>query len=153
MSTKTRLTLLNSMADRDFDRGLDQHVAWKIGLLDLKDCIYGKSIAELNADEARRAADAIAERKLSVYCFSTSLFSGEMEVGEAEFRKRHLNPLKGVLATAKILKPECIRLIAAQTARRKELSNAVSYVREQQPWLLPMYAEAIEQIHAAGFTP
>jgi len=151
MSTKTRLTLLNSMADRDFDRALDQHVAWELDLLDLKDCIYGKSITELNSEEAGRAAEAIAERKLSVYCFSTSLFSGEMEVGEAEFRKRHLDPLANVLTTAKILKPHCIRLIAAQTARRKDFSNAVSYMREHHAWLLPLYAEAVEQIHSAGF--
>src|SRR5207237_198766 len=79
---------LNSMADRDFDRALDQHVAWELELLDLKDCVYGKSIAELNRDEAGRAAEAITRRKLSVYCFSTPLFSGEMDVGEKECRRR-----------------------------------------------------------------
>src|ERR1041385_2634041 len=104
MSTKTRLTLLNSMADRDFDKALDRHVEWGLELLDLKDCVYGKSIIELSTEEAKRAAAAIESLKLAVYCFSTSLFSGEMEVGEKEFRRLHLDPLAKVLETARILK-------------------------------------------------
>jgi hypothetical protein len=139
------------MADRDFEKALDWHVERGLELLDLRDCIYGKSISELTAEDARRAATAIEQHRLSVYCFSTSLFSGEMEVGEKEFRRLHLDPLTRVLETASILKPRLIRLIAAQTARRRDVSNAVSYMRECQPWLLALYREAIDRIHAAGF--
>jgi hypothetical protein len=151
MSTKTRITVLNSMAGCDFERSLDQHLAWGLDTLDLKDCIYGKSIADLSESDACNAADAISRRKLTVYCLSTSLFSTEMEMGEAQFRKRNFELLGAVLATAKILKPHCIRLIAAQTLRRKDVSNSISYIREQHPWLMPLYSEAIDQIHAAGF--
>ena len=60
MSTKTRLTLLNSMADRDFDRALDQHAAWNLELLDLKDCAFTASRSRNSTlDEAGRASEAI----------------------------------------------------------------------------------------------
>jgi len=64
------VTILNSMAGADFEKELDQHVAWNIELLDLKDAIFGKGIAELTLEEAERAAKLIQARSLSVYCFN-----------------------------------------------------------------------------------
>lgn len=146
-----QLTLLNSMAGHEFEPALDTHVAWGVALLDLKDRIYGKAIAELTLDEARRAAGQIAERELKVYAFSTHLFGSEVEEGEVAFTKRNLHPLAHVLDLARILKPTFIRLLGAQTRRRKDLPDAVAYLQAEQPWVLPAYRQAVDEIHGAGF--
>jgi hypothetical protein len=149
--TKTRITILNSMAGRDFERALDQHVSWKIEILDLKDAIFGKSITELMEPEAEQAADLISARKLSVYCFSTGLFHGEIELGEAKFRQDYLAKVDHVVDLAKILKPQMIRLLSATTSMRNEVENSVDYIRSKQPWLIPLYAEAVDRIYDAGY--
>lgn len=146
-----RLTLLNNMAGRYFEPALDTHVAWGVELLDLKECIYGKSIADFTLDEARRAAGQIAARELKVYAFSTHLFGSEVEEGEEAFRKRSLDPLAHVLELARILKPAFIRLLGAQTRRRKDLPDAVAYLQAALSWVLPAYRQAVDAIHAAGF--
>ena len=147
----TKITMLNSMAGRDFIASLDQHVAWGLTHLDLKDNIWGKSLIDLTDDEAERAAELIRERGLTVYCFSTVLFHPNIELGEAEFRANHLGGIDRIIALAKILQPQVIRLLAAQTEKRKELSDTIPYIKENCPWLIPMYAEAIDKLSDAGF--
>ena len=44
-----------------------------------------------------------------------------------------------------------IRLLAAQTSKRKEVENSVTHICSNYPWLIPLYAEAIDQIHSSGF--
>lgn len=44
MTEKIRLTLLNSMAGKDFEQALDRHIDWGLHTLNLKNQIYGKSI-------------------------------------------------------------------------------------------------------------
>lgn len=146
-----KVTMLNSMAGNDFQKTLDAHILWNIELLDLKDGIFGKGIAELTEDEARRASVLICERKLSVYCFSTGLFHGEMELGEEKFREDYLNKLAHVIKLANILKPKMIRLLATQTSKRWEIKDSIKYIRANFPWLIPLYAEAIDMISSAGF--
>jgi hypothetical protein len=146
-----QLTMLNSMADRDFERALDKHVAWKLKWLDLKDAIFGKLITQITIDEARRAAKMVQARGLRVCCFSTTLFADKIEKGEAHFRSQHLAPLAGTLEAARILKPTFVRLIVAQSAERKSFANSAVHVRQKAPWLYELYREAIGQIHAAGF--
>ena len=85
----TGITLLNSMADRDFATALDRHVEWGLRHLDLKDAIFGKSVVDISDPEAHRAAGLITERGLSVYCLSTNLFHEDVECGEEEFRRDH----------------------------------------------------------------
>ncbi len=148
---KTKLTILNSMAGQQFESALDQHVAWGLTVLDLKDAIFGKGVVKLTHAEANRAADLIRARNLSVYCFSTGLFSGEIEAGEAEFRRRYLDKIEHVIEIAKPLQPQMIRLLAAQTSKRKELADSIGYIRENHPWLNPLYAQAIDRLHDAGF--
>ena len=150
MSTPS-LSILNSMAGRDFSAALDRHVEWRIQQLDLKDCIFGKSISELTDLEAQRARDEIVARGLSVYCLSSSVFASDVEVGEDAFRKRHDPALKRILAVARILKPAYVRLIGAQTSRRKEIPNSTSYLNEHHPWVFKAYGDAIDRIFDAGF--
>jgi len=139
------------MAGRDFAAALERHTEWGITQLDLKDCIFGKNIAELSDAEATRAAELIAARGMSVYCLSSSIFASDVEVGQAAFHSRHEPALERVLAVARILKPTYIRLISAQTSRRSEVQNSATYLAENHPWVFDVYGEAIDRIFAAGF--
>ena len=150
MSTP-RLTLLNSMAGHDFEAALDCHVRWGIECLDLKDCIFGKNIADLSDAEVIRANEQIASRQLGVYCLSSSVFASDIEIGREAFLKLNLPALERVLTVAKILKPRFIRLLGAQTSRRAKIQNSAKYIREAQPWLLTAYRDAIDRIFDAGF--
>ena len=143
--------MLNSMAARDFATALDRHVQWGLHHLDLKDAIFGKSIGHLTDSEACRAAEMIAERGLSVYCLSTTLFHDDVESGEEEFRRNNLEPLDRAIAIARVLQPDLIRLLSARTIRRDEFPHSTGYLQSEHPWLIELYREAIEKITAAGF--
>lgn len=146
-----QVTMLNNMVDADFIKALDKHVSWGISVLDLKQGIYGKSLLDLTLDEAEQAAAAIAERELTVYCFSTELFHGEVEQGEAFFRTHYLDKIDHLLALARILKPTVIRLLSAKTKRRNEITDSTLYILKAHAWLIPMYQEAIDRIAEGGF--
>ncbi|MCZ7648572.1 MAG: TIM barrel protein [Planctomycetota bacterium] len=145
------LTILNSMAGRDFEAALDRHAAWNLKQLDLKEAVYGKKITELSEAEAERAQRAIAARGLRVYCFSTTLFAGAVEEGEGAFREQHLGPLKATLAAARILRPKLIRLIDAKPAEKPAGADALDYLRSRHAWIFECYAEAVDAIAEAGF--
>ncbi len=145
------ITMLNTMADRDFPTALDRHVQWGLHYLDLKDAIFGRGIVELTDSEAHRAASLIRERGLSVYCLSTTLFHDDVESGEEEFRRNNLEPLDRAIAFARVLQPDLIRLLSARTTKRDNLANSTEYLRTEHPWLIELYREAIEKITAAGF--
>lgn len=145
------LTILNAMAGPDFLAALDQHVSWGITHLDLKDDIWGKVLLALSEDEARQAAEAISQRGLTVYCFSTVLFQPEVERGEAEFRRTEMAQFDHLISLARILRPQVIRLLAAQTTRRAELDNAFPYLHAQHPWVILLYGEAVDRLAEAGF--
>lgn len=146
-----QLTLLNAMADHDFEKALEKHNAWNLHWLDLKDRIFGKPITDLTLDEAHKAKALIDARKLRVYCLSTVLFADKVEKGEGHFRARHLAPVAHTLELARILQPTYVRLIAAQSQERASFANSAQFVAECHPWLFDCYREAIEAIHAAGF--
>lgn len=146
------ITILNSMAGREFEAALDRHVKWGLQWLDLKDCIFGKSIVDLTDQELSLASRLISERGLRVYALSTSLFAENLEAGEDVFRDRHLSALPRVLEIARELSPTVIRLIAASTTRRQTVTDAISYAKTESPWLFGLYDEAIAQIAEAGFT-
>ena len=118
-SKKAVISILNSMAGSSFEIALDQHVLWGINYLDLKDCIWGKSIVELTVDEARKAAQIIKRRSLSVYCLSTVLFDGDIELGQSYFQSNYFDRLNHLIEIAKIFQPRFIRLLAAKTAHRR----------------------------------
>lgn len=148
---KTEITMLNFMADRDFIKSLDKQLEWGINLLDLKDYIYGKPLINLSDKEAIEAAKNISDRGMTVYCFSTTLFSEDIELGEEVFRTKHLDKLQRILELAAILKPKVIRLLAPQCSKRKNFTNILPYIKKNHTWLIPMYKEAIYKINQAGF--
>ena len=148
------ITMLNSMADRDFETALDRHVEWGLRHLDVKDSVFGTGVADLTGAEARRAAELIEARGLSVYCMSTQLFHGDVEVGEAAFRAAHLEPLERSIAVAEVLRPNLFRLLSARTTRRGQVDdsvhNSIAWLRDEHPWVIACYREAVERLAAAG---
>ena len=148
--TDVSITMLNSMADRDFETALDRHVEWGLRHLDVKDSVFGKGVADLSDAEARRAAELIADRGLSLYCMSTQLFHGDVEVGEAAFRAAHLEPLERAIAVARILRPNLFRLLSARITRRGQVDNSIAYLRDEHPWVIACYREAVQRLAAAG---
>lgn len=146
-----QITVLNTMAGQDFKSALDTQSDWGLQLLDLKDGVFGKNIISLTDEEAERAAAMIQKRGMSVYCLSTTLFNDDIEIGETAFRQRHLEPMTRAIEIAQILQPKLIRLIAAKTSRRLQISDSVTYVRVAHPWLFTLYGEAIELITDSGF--
>ena len=151
-SNKVVISILNSMAGSSFETALDQHVLWGINYLDLKDCIWGKSIVELTVDEARKAAQIIKRRSLSVYCLSTVLFDGDIELGQSYFQSNYFDRLNHLIEIAKIFQPRFIRLLAAKTAHRSMISHSVDYLQQKHKWLIPLYIAAIDRIQEGYFS-
>jgi sugar phosphate isomerase/epimerase len=147
----TKLTMLSWMASKDFVESLDLHKAWGIEVLDLKDHIMGKSVADLTVDEAQQAKQLIDDRNLSVYCLSTSIFQDHIELGEQQFKHIHLAALERVLQIAPILKPTVVRLLPVRFKEPHLYEQSAQVVPEQYPWLYPLYQEAIDKLSAAGF--
>jgi hypothetical protein len=150
--TPTRLTILNSMAGEDFESSLDQHLAWGIRDLDLRDAVYGHWLKALPLPDAERAAAAIADRDLTVHCLSSSVFFTDIAAGPDVFRGAHSQMLDHIIELARIFRPRMVRLIAAQLSTREDGPTAVSWVKQNAPWVFDVYKEAIDRIAAAGFT-
>ena len=148
--TGVSITMLNSMADRDFETALDRHMEWGLRHLDVKDSVFGKGVADLSDAEAGRAAELIDARGLSLYCMSTQLFHGDVEVGEAAFRETHLEPLERAIAVARILRPSLFRLLSARTLRREQVADSIAYLQAEHPWVIACYREAVQRLAAAG---
>lgn len=146
----TKLTMLNAMAGKQFPEALDRFAAWGLEVVDLKDHIFDKSIVELTESEADAAAEELRKRDLGVYCFSTGLFHDEIEKGEAYFREHHLARVAGIVKCAERLRPTMIRLLAARYTPEGD-ADSIHTIRRKAPWLIPLYREAIDIIHDAGF--
>ena len=140
------LTMLSSMAGPDFEQAFDRHVEWGLKVLDLKDGLFGKMVDQLTDAEAEAVAAAARKRGLPVYTVSTCLFGDDIEKGEAHFRERHLGGIRRAAAVAGILKAKQVRLLAAGSSKRAEFRNCADYLARRHPWLIPMYAQAIDRL-------
>ncbi|MHB2266453.1 sugar phosphate isomerase/epimerase family protein [Aliihoeflea sp. PC F10.4] len=149
----SQLTILNSMADPDFDRALAIHKEWGLKWLDLRDGIYGNWVANVDLDSAKRAREAIDASGLDVFCMSTSTFFEEIEKGEELFREKHLGKLGHLIELGKIFKPKVMRIIAAQLPSREPGENAVELIEKKYPWVFDVYREAVDRIVDAGLRP
>lgn len=145
------ITMLSSMADRDFSRALDKHVEWGMRFVDLKDGIFDRAITDLSVEEATIAADLIKQRGLSVYCLSTSIGDGDIEEGEKAFRQRFEPAIERILPVASIMEPTLVRLVIAKSSRLDGVENAISYVLDRHPWVVAFYQDAISAIRNFGF--
>lgn len=149
----SQLTILNSMADADFERSLEIHKQWGLKWLDLRDGIYGNWVANVDLESARRARDAINRSELDVFCMSTSTFFEEIEKGEALFREKHLGKLGHLIELGKIFQPKVMRIIAAQLPSRQAGEDAIELIDSKHRWVFDVYREAIDRIVDAGLRP
>lgn len=147
-----QLTMLNSMADVDFGKSLAMHVEWDISHLDLKDCIFGKSISDLSDEESRQAKEMIDKHNLLTWCFSTHLFYDYIEKGEQFFREQHIKKLDRILEIAQIIGPRYIRLLSVRIQNRGAAKNSTDCILKKNPWLIKLYREAIDKISEKGFS-
>ncbi|MBC8101055.1 MAG: hypothetical protein H7Z41_00525, partial [Cytophagales bacterium] len=109
-----QLTLLSSILGGDFPLALERQKGIGIRYLDLKDGLWGKTIEQLNEEEAACAAALLEESGLQVHCFSTSVGHTPLEPGTDEnaFRARHEPALGNAIHVARTLRPQVIRLLA-----------------------------------------
>jgi len=96
-----KLAMLNAMASADFAQSLDVQQSLGIDTLDLKDHIFGKSVADLSLAEAAAAAALIKPRGMSVYCLSTQLFHDDPGKGEAALIRGNLSRLDHLIEVAR----------------------------------------------------
>lgn len=146
-----RVTILNTMADRDLTTALDLHVTWGLVDVDLKEPFAGRGVEHLTLSEAEQVANLITERGLSVHCMSTTLFEDVVEIGREEFNRRNLAMVSHLVEVAGLLKPRLVRLIAAGSTERPRLVDSIDYVMKQHPWLFDSYREAVSLLSSAGF--
>lgn len=151
MSGKAQLTVLNSMAGADIEACMDQHVAWGLQVLDLKDRLFGKTVVQLEDAEASKIATMAMDRALSIHTLSTGLFHSDIEVGERAFREKWTPIVEDAIRVAKILNPHQIRLLMAMTSLRVQVLDSSAYLATQHPWVFDVYQEAIDRIVSAGF--
>ena len=145
------LTILNSMAGREVEAALDQHVAWGLKVLDLKDALYGKGIIDLTDAEVQTVADLIRARNLAVYNLSSLFFFADVGKGEEWFKRQYLDRIDRLLELAGVLRPTMIRLLGAEIDHRRDIDNSIPYLSQNYSWLIPQYQEAVDRIAAAGY--
>ena len=150
MADKVRLTMLKSMAGREFPAAVERHAAWGLKWLDLKDGLFGRSVVDLTDDEAREVRRLADGAGLGIWCMSTGLFYAEVESSEETFQ-RHLASVDRAITIARILEPRFIRLLAAKTRRRAEVADSTSYILRHHPWLVGLSGDAVDRIARAGF--
>ena len=143
------LTILNSMASVDFDQAVAIHKEWNLNWTDLRDNIWGKRVEELTVEEAIRAHETLAEVGLGVACLSTGIFFEDVRRGPEIFRE-HLDRVPQVLGVADELQPRMIRLIAGQLPALERGRSATEALREEFPWVIDTYREAIDLIEERG---
>ena len=144
-----QLTMLNSMASRDFDEALRLHKEWGLTWVDLRDEIYGRWVEELDLATAERAARQIEKHGLRVYCVSTNVFVEDVDSGESAFRA-HLESLEKVITLCEFFRPRLVRINAAAFARRSAGRNSVETLKQEYPWIIGVYREAVDLLEGAG---
>lgn len=138
------------MVSQDFAASLDIQKSWGIQVLDLRQNIFGKNLAGLTIDEAKAAAEQIAERDMSVYCLSSGIFLNDIELGLEAFANRYDAEIEHIIQLAEVLKPKVVRLLSARSSKRDAYLDSVEHMEANHPWVIPMYREAVDRIHSAG---
>lgn len=146
-----QITILNDMVSQDFAASLDIQKSWGIQVLDLRHSIFGKAVAGLTIDEAKAASELVAERDLSVYCLSSGIFLADIELGREAFADRYDAEIEHIIGIAEVLKPKVVRLLSARSSKRDTYPDSIEYMETNHPWVIPMYREAVDRIHSAGF--
>lgn len=147
------LTMLNAMAGGAIEDSLARQRELGVRVLDLKNQVFDRSIEDLDPSAAERLAALVAEHGMRIQTLSTCIGLAAVELGEAAWRERFDPALARVEALVPILRPAQVRLLSPQSEHRDELTDAVSYLRAAQPWVLEWFAEAADRLVAAGTAP
>lgn len=147
----SRISITNSVFGADAIASLELQQAVGVSDLDLKDGLFGRTVVDLSADEARRVAERAEQLGLNPYSMSTTFFDDEIEKGEQYFREHFLDRIDTALEVAAVVKTDVIRLMAAQASGRLSGAPLLDYLDDGFGWVIPAYREAIARIGAAGF--
>jgi sugar phosphate isomerase/epimerase len=120
-------------------------------VVDLKDCIWGKSVTDLSPDDASRAADQLRWRGLGVYCLSTGIGFSDVGDGEAAWRARHEPTLDRTLGVASVLRPQVVRLLAPKWRDAPAGGAVMAAATRAHPWVGRAYGDLVDRIRTAGF--
>lgn len=146
----TELTLLNSMAGNDIAAAITRQQDWGIRCLDLKDHLFGRGIADLDAEQGHALATLITAAGMRVHTASTGIGYGVVEQGETAFRATFDPQIERMCALVPILRPTQVRLLAAKTTQRALLCDAIAYLRSEHAWIINWYREAVDRLAATG---
>jgi hypothetical protein len=146
-----QIAILNDIVSTDFITSLDIQQSWGIKVLDLRAHIFGSNVTTLSEEDAHKAAACIVARNMSVYCLSTGIFFNDIELGREQFVEKYEGQIEQTIRNAGILKPSVIRLLSARSSKRSLFPDSSIYMDEQHPWVIPLYQEAVDRFHAAGF--
>jgi hypothetical protein len=147
------LTVLSAMAGWDFDHAAEQMREWDLSWVDLWGEIYGEPIDALGQATAERGAATLEAANLKAHCLASRIFDDTVEIGEDAFREKHLAALDRALASARILQPKYVRLIAGKFSAVAPGGSNVGVLKRDFPWVAAVYREAVDRILDAGFLP
>ncbi|TVR52481.1 MAG: sugar phosphate isomerase/epimerase [Puniceicoccaceae bacterium] len=147
----TRLTLLNTMADREIAAAVLRCREWGLHWIDLKDGIWGEAILDLADADCARLAELLDRHEVGAYCLSSPLLGDPLEKGRAAFEQSVSAGVERALTVARRLRPRFIRLLAARARDCADGRPGRDVWRTQAPWLPGVYAEAARRIREAGF--
>ncbi|WP_162940054.1 sugar phosphate isomerase/epimerase family protein [Gryllotalpicola protaetiae] len=147
----SRISITNSVFGSDAIASLELQQAVGVTDLDLKDGLFGRTVVDLGPDEARRIAERSEQLGLNPYSMSTTFFDDEIAKGEQHFREQFLDRVGAAIEVASIVKPDVIRLMAAQAAGRQSGAPLIDYLDDGFDWVIPAYREAIGRFGDAGF--
>ena len=135
----------------DLRASIDAQRELGIGVLDIKDAVFGKEVLDLDDEEIERAAGIIEHACTPLYCLSTVLFHPDVAEGEDAFAAQ-VARVDRAITIARRLRPRYVRLLAATSADRAPDEDLASHLAASAPWLVGLYRDAIAKIDAAGFT-
>jgi sugar phosphate isomerase/epimerase len=125
--------------------------------LDLKQHVFGRSIADLDDATRDRLAALLAETGTSAYCFSSVLGHQDVgSVGETAFRRDLETGVANMLETARVARPAKVRLLACKLGDRAVDAEAnadaavVADLDRRAPWVWAAYRDAVDALAAAG---
>jgi sugar phosphate isomerase/epimerase len=145
------LTMLAEMMNQDLETAICELTELNITRLDLKNHVFDRAIDTLDNERRERLAGLVERSGMSVYCFSSTLGHRNVsEVGEREFRHELELGIGNMIETAKVVRPNKVRLLACGFHGRADYADATAYLDSHAPWVFAAYRDAIDQIEAAG---
>jgi hypothetical protein len=146
-----QITILNSMAGRDFRLQLARCVELGLTQVDLKEEIWGAAVENLDAETAEKAAALLRERNLGVHCISSSLGWTDVSVGQDAWRATQNRVLDRILRITPFFNPKYIRLLGLRiNAEQPSPYGSAAEVLAAHPWIAWAYSDLVRRITDAG---